>query len=302
MKKFVTYIFFFILFVVAIDQAVGKVCDYMQHNSKLGPIKQFDDLCLRDKHDILVMGSSRAKHHYVPQILKDSLGFDVYNAGYDGNGVILSYGVLQMIIERYKPRCIIYDIEPAFDIMVYKPDNERTRYLSNLKRYYSHSGVADVLKDVSRDTYLKSFSGLYRYNSEITSLCVEYIKGGEIYEDGYQPLLGEMQQFSLKEEENVENVVDSVKIGYLEKLIQCCDCNGIQIILSLSPKYQIAENGLYTIIYSMAEKYKVPIIDYYNVDEFLNDKSLFRDSMHLNSKGAIAFTNKISSEIKQMIN
>lgn len=45
--------------------------------------------------DIIILGSSSATHHYVLQIIEDSLGLSCYNCGEEGNGVVLAYGRLK---------------------------------------------------------------------------------------------------------------------------------------------------------------------------------------------------------------
>ena len=127
MKKFIFNILLFFGIVAVFDICVGFAGDYLQAHAKGGSTKEFNDLVKKDKHDILVLGSSRAHHHYDSPFLSDTLGLDVYNAGYNGNGVVLAYGILEMAIKNYKPKLVIFDVEPAFDINVYSEDNQHKR-------------------------------------------------------------------------------------------------------------------------------------------------------------------------------
>ena len=63
--------------------------DYMYFHAKGSSIREMNDVCLDNQYDVLIMGSSRAHHHYVPEIISDSLGLSCYNTGKDGNGIIL---------------------------------------------------------------------------------------------------------------------------------------------------------------------------------------------------------------------
>ena len=99
MKKYIVRIILFFAIVVLVDFVVGWAGDYLQTHAKGGDTKAINDLVKKDQHDILILGSSRAHHHYDTPFLSDTLNLDVYNAGYDGNGVILAYGILQMILE-----------------------------------------------------------------------------------------------------------------------------------------------------------------------------------------------------------
>ena len=73
MKKYIIYIVVFFAIVTAVDLAFGKVCDSITTHAKGGTTKQLVDLCVKDQYDILVMGSSKAHHNYIPQVFTDSL-------------------------------------------------------------------------------------------------------------------------------------------------------------------------------------------------------------------------------------
>lgn len=301
MKKYIAYILIFFVAVLVIDQLVGLAGDYMQHHSKPGPNKQFDDLCLNDEYDIIVMGSSRAHHHYVPQVLQDSLGLDVYNAGYDGNGIILAYGILQMITERYSPKCIIYDIEPTYDFYVYDYDKNMTRYLSTLKRYRPHEGVADMLKDISWETYLMSFSGLCKYNSSIIYSIKQWLFGGLTYDNGYEPLCGELPPDYIISHADYGMEIDNIKANYFHKFIHLCEDNDIELVLALSPEYGVGDNNIERYVEDLSVKNNLKLINCYSDEFFKGDPSLFKDSRHLNDNGAILFTKKILPFIRNCV-
>jgi hypothetical protein len=133
MKNSISKIVLFFVIVAVIDICFGKGMDYMHAHAKGGITREMNDVCLNSQYEVLVMGSSRAHHHYVPEIFTDSLGISCYNTGKDGNGIILMYGIYQMVSNRYKPSLIIYDIAKGFDIYKNSIDKDNTRYVSLLK-------------------------------------------------------------------------------------------------------------------------------------------------------------------------
>lgn len=175
MKKFIISILVFFAIVGLIDLGVGAFGGYLQEHSKGGTVRQFNDLVNKDKHDILILGSSRAHHHYDVPFMSDILGLDVYNAGLDGNGVVLADGILEMVLARYTPKVILFDVEPSFDIIVYGNDNNHVRYISNLKPYYKREGVSEIIKEVSMEEWYKVQSGMIRYNTKIINNLVDNI-------------------------------------------------------------------------------------------------------------------------------
>ena len=100
--------------------------------------------CKESKEDVILMGSSRASHHYVTQIITDSLGLICFNAGQDGNGIIMQYGRWKMISERYAPKVLIYDITPVFDLM----ENDNMTYIDHLKPFCSDGEVKDYVAEL----------------------------------------------------------------------------------------------------------------------------------------------------------
>ena len=190
MKRFIINILLFFAIVTVVDICVGFTGDYLQAHAKGGETRKTNDLVKNDYHDIVRFGSSRAAHHYDTPFLSDTLGLEVFNAGYDGNGVILSYGLLSMILERYKPRLVIFDVEPSFDIEIYPGDNGHKRYISTLKPYFDNTGAREVIKYVSEEEWYKAYSGMMRYNTTIISKVQDKIKGNTSKNKGYIPIHG----------------------------------------------------------------------------------------------------------------
>ena len=145
MRQFISKLLLFFVVMVGIDLMYGVVCDYLNSHAKGGTTGTQYYIAKQTSEDIIMMGSSRMHHHYVPQIIEESLGMPTYNAGIDGNGIILSYGYLLMITARYSPRIIIYDIS-GFDCD--KDDN--IKYLNNLKEFYKEPGIKDIFLDVKK--------------------------------------------------------------------------------------------------------------------------------------------------------
>ena len=89
MKKYLIKIFFYFIAIAVLDFVFGQACQYMNDHSKGGGIKSRYYVCKESTEDVLIFGSSRAKHHYVPDVIEDSLKVSCYNTGEDGNGIIL---------------------------------------------------------------------------------------------------------------------------------------------------------------------------------------------------------------------
>lgn len=300
MKRYILNILLFFALAWAIDSGVGIFGDYLQANAKGGETRILNDLVCKDTHDIVILGSSRAHHHYDTPFLSDTLGLDVYNAGYDGNGVILAYGLLEMILERYQPKLLIYDVEPDFDINVYQPDNNHKRYLAQLKPYFRHSGAGEVIKDVSSEEWYKVHSGMMRYNTSILSMTADYFRAYNPQLKGYAPHRGIYDKEPTKnKKKDVQR--DSFKLDYMARLLTLAQDHRIPIIVVASPKYGMTSSDALQPVKEICANKEVPFIDYYSDAEFMHHKEWFKEPMHLNADGARVFSKRIIDRISESI-
>lgn len=302
MKKFIIRVVAFVILVMSADQAVGYIGDYMIANVKSGRDAEIKHICFESEYDIIVLGSSRACHHYVPTIIEDSLNMDAcYNAGFDGNGVILMYSFLKQISERYTPKLVIYDVEPAFDYSVYLEDNNRKRYIDNLKPYYTNQIFKDIINDIDDNSNLKCLSGFYRYNCKLIQLYFEYknISDEHVCMKGYKPLEGTIDG-TTSAADRTQAEKDTTKIKYLKQLIELAQEKDIPLVLTASPKYKPQDYQKIKEIEAICKSYGIPFVDMY-LDEEFQDKDLFKDTSHLNNLGAEEFTKKIVRYINKIL-
>ena len=306
MKKFIVRVITFVILVMAADQAVGYIGDYMIANVKSGRDAEIKHICFESKYDVIILGSSRACHHYVSSIIEDSLYLNgsrnsCYNAGFDGNGVILMYSFLKQILERYSPKLIVYDVEPSFDYSVYHDDNNRKRYIDNLKPYYMNQTFMEIVNDIDENSYLKCMSGFYRYNCKLIQVYFEYKNSSDehIRMKGYKPLEGSINGATSAVDRS-EAEKDTTKIKYLKQLIELSKFKGIPLVLAASPKYKPQDYQKIKEIEAISKNYGIPFIDMY-LDEEFQDKNLFKDTSHLNNLGAEEFTKKIVRYINKIL-
>lgn len=290
MKKYLIRIVFFFVAVAILDILFGIVCQYMNDHSKGGGIKSRHYVCKESNEDILIFGSSRAKHHYVPDIIEDSLGMTCYNAGEDGNGIILCYGFLKMITERYSPKLIIYDVT-GFDM--YEDDN--MKYLDLLKPYYFESGIDSIFCSVNPKTQYMMLSNFYRYNTTCLRVFGNFIHPMANYPKGYAALTKTMEyEPELKEPTQIQ--VDTLKIHYFEEFIRLTKKSNIVLICCVSPSYKASDfDGYYTPVKQLCNQYEIPFLYYAAEPNIATNKQLFQDRTHLNDSGARIYTSLIGS-------
>ena len=95
--------------VAVVDVAVGKVMDWMlpQISNQGDTGKTY--YSLNDVNTpVVIVGSSRAAHHYVTEMIEDSLHMPSYNVARDGCFFSYNCCVINSILDRYTPKLIIW--------------------------------------------------------------------------------------------------------------------------------------------------------------------------------------------------
>lgn len=299
MKKFILKFLLFLACVVVMDFMFGIGFSWLRSHAKGGSTANCEYIANQANEDIIILGSSRATHHYVPEIIEDSLGMSCYNCGEEGNGVVLAYGRLKMLTNRYKPKLVIYEITPGYDYDAIEPNN---KYLGYLRAYYDIEGISDIFDDFDDDlSCLKMWSRMYQNTSRLLPDIVDNI----IFRDnhhGYEPLYGKMKEVIGTKSKKKIISIDSLKLLYLEKLIVLCKRRKIPLLFMASPKYDNEDNTNYEPAIELCKRYGVEFRNYINDLSISKRSELFQDIEHLNNEGATLFSQKIIPTIKAHLN
>lgn len=298
MKKFSISIFFFLCLFVIVDFLLGIGLDYFASHAKTGQAYKNYEIAETAAPDILILGSSRAVHHYVPEKFEDSFGLSTYVAGQDGNGIILMNPIMHHISERHKPKIIIYDITPIFDLY----DDDPHTYLRYLRLLKGKSAYADsLIHAIDPTETLKLHSRLFQYNSAPLSLVKCFFKKSKEFDHGYKPFFGSLNINTVPQLETSTHPVSDLKLKLFKDMIKYCHDNNIKLYFTISPSYNTAANATYTerdsALSSMIDDLGITVLDYSNNPTFANPK-YFKDNDHLNNIGSEVFTDSIIGRLK----
>ena len=292
MKRFIVNIVAMLLILVVVDVTFGYLNRFMIKEAKGGQTYCQEYICNHSNEDIIMMGSSRMRHHYNPVIIEQLTGMSCYNAGEDGGGIILNYGFYQMLIQRYTPKMIMYDLT-EFDF--YKGDNEK--YLGWLRKYYDNPKVKEIIDDVSPTEAIKNLSNLYRYNTRCIATLGDYLHPVRSYNKGYSAIEGVID-YEVIPQNFERQEVDSVKLKYLIRFIEDAKQKEIKLFFFASPQYEAKEgNDYYAPIDSLAELYNIDFYNHFFDEDISWHKEYFRDKGHMNGRGADLYTAKVVKEL-----
>lgn len=296
MKKFLSLCILLVLIVFFIDTISGFALRYFQNQSTGGDTGRIKYVVHKVNQQVLVFGSSRAHYHYNPDIIADSLKMSCYDCGQNGMGEIYFYAVYKMLLQRYRPQMIIYDIYPPYDLL--KNDNSRCLY--NLRPYYDIRGVDSVFWDINGAERIKMLSNLYRYNSRLSDFLKEYHGEPKLDNKGFESLSGKLSA-DFRNKESHDSIYDGLKIYYLEKLIRLCKQHRTQLIFVASPRFEYQRDVVYKGFKAVCKKYHIPFINYYSHNYLSANYRYFANDDHLNNIGATEFSKLISHDIKVLL-
>lgn len=303
MRKFLLKLSLFaVLFVVA-DKAVGLLATYLFDHARSGATEKNKYIVDRTNEDLLIFGSSRGVHHYDPRIFEDNLGVTCYNCAYDGCGIITAYGLLVSLTEHYTPKAIIYDVMPNFDYI--QDGDPNAKYLGPLKLLALGGGVKhgldSIFVDVAANEKWKMKSNMYKINSKLIQLLTENLVERNITVKGYLPMNKEMQQEPAIRETGLPTAIDGLKEHYLLKFIQLCKQKGVNLVFYASPSYRKTLDYQFDYIKELSDKEGICFVNHYCDTSFVQNRNYFYDSVHMNQRGATAYSSVVAAELRDSL-
>jgi hypothetical protein len=251
--------------------------------------------------DILILGSSRALHHYDTRIVTKLTGMQCYNAGENGMDILFHNLTLKSILKRYNPKIIILDLNVS-EFREVQTSYDRLSWL--LPFYKTHKDFAPVLLRRSKTEKLKLLSQIYPFNSSILQIIygvlpIKHTKSEDI--NGYVPLLGKWSKsIELRRNKN-QYTVDTFKVKMFEEILSLAGKHNVNLIVCVSPsfiKYDLSDKSL-VLAKSICTRYNVPFFELTENTLFTTRPDLFKDPEHLNYLGAQDFTAKIFNDIRR---
>ena len=297
-KKFIRSFLVVAGIIYLMDLSIGTGLKKMYQNQRSGYLYRSTYAIDSTTAGFLVIGSSRANHHYDSKIFEDELNAVFYNCGRDGQNVIYSCALSSAIIQRYKPKLIILDVLPnEFTTR----DEDR---LSSLLPYHDNEAIKSYLKYYGPFENIKLISQIYPYNSLLTSLLTgiseKNKKRSEDYH-GYTKLEGTMPDAPLVEFSE-PGKVDSIKLKVFQDMLARLDLEGIPVLVVFSPMYfKYKPTTSAEICSRLCSQYKTIRFLNFASDSAFRESRFFKDNNHLNETGAKLFSEELVRNIQTLI-
>jgi hypothetical protein len=235
--RFIINLLILFLIVIILDRTGGAISKHLYFTQVAGANYRSTYSMDSTKADILVFGSSRANHHYVPEIFEDSLKMSFYNTGRDGNFLLYNFAVFKTIIKRYSPKIIILDINAD---ELYYNDQNYDRLSSLLPYYYTHPEIQSIVKLRGPYEKYKFLSAIYPFNSSLLTIItgnLEINKKRKVDRKGYVPLSNLIKATTLIRLKDIPAKLDTTNIAAVKYMSNVCKLKNILLLFVQSPLY-----------------------------------------------------------------
>ncbi len=261
-------------------------------------------------YDIFYFGTSHAVMGFLPMELWDEYHMTSFNFANYGQWIPVNYWLLQLAMQYQKPKLVV------IDTYGYTSDDKASEGHNEIFDTFPYStikkeAVEDLFPTTHRLDYIFPFSIYHSKWNSIDKNC--FMKGTDLYfygkgsdENGLNgtdyPIWVEPQNdIGPINDTDVVNV-ESVGKDYLIKMIELCQENDIDVLLTTIP-YCVNDitigynNGVYEIADNNG-------VQFYNglVQDIVDVNTDFWDEGHLNSSGARKWTHSLGEYISNTYN
>lgn len=302
-------IFIALTLAMLVDQSFAALLDSRLTTCRKGEHGAINN-AIEAQPEIIILGSSRADHHFDDRRLTAAWGVRTFNAGVEGMGIPYSRVIQEQIFTKVHPKLVIVDViqfEEDMDCLhLLDPWYPRSRVLKGLLANTTELKANGTANGPSEDwgNRLLMASGTYRFAGK----SLEILKGARLPADpfGFHPLANDHHHHpGLKKKPKTMPWL----IPQLDSLVQEARAAGCQVILIFSPVYltgfRYGQEYCDVVINptrEYADQKGLPffVFDIKNHPE-LADETLYFDETHLNARGATIFTDLVAKKLRPFL-
>lgn len=290
--KFLTVL---LLAFIVMNVALGPLLKKEMSHIKYGIVGDVNK-AMASKAKVLVLGSSRAKHHYQTEVLAEFFQRDIYNMGVNGQGIEFSNAMLKTYLDQHDLDRLILDISPN----VFIPAVNESKLMSLLPLIDIYPHFKGMFPDSDPAVEIADYINLANYNSTLYDIVRDRVPGSVKDINGYEALNGFIVQTcdSIPYPPNPGDSINPRKWKFLQDLVSLCQERGVTLDIVISPIYcrtadvELLANAIGNLegdfqFYNYA--YSTPLS---------GNRKLFKDFYHLNGEGAQTYTKLFVKNLK----
>ena len=302
--KYFIAVILFVMGLLIVDRSIGyllaKVSPTIKSGASIGEINAGLE---NDDVDLIIFGSSRAKHHLDPGVMDEMLEMSGYNVSRDGLGIFFARMMQGILLERGNEAS--YHLMVADPKQVYRADSGRAWAL--MSHHLKNPVIAELAERSEVERRAKLHSRAYRFNSIVLPILRNLGSSPGFDGNGFLPLQGALKGIpegvpSYLPDSSVA-VVDEEVLKVYREFVRAGVSRGINVSVIVGPRLrkgkrsEMETNAVELIRAAVEESGGVfRLMDEVEYPEF-SDASLYRDVAHLNQAGAEMFSRIVAREI-----
>jgi hypothetical protein len=301
--RFLLKLFWVMAGFILLDKGIGGLLQHFYFNIKHGEQARTGFAIDSCRAETVILGSSRAAHHYVSPVIGQILNSSCYNAGKDKQRLPYCLAMLKMMYRRYSPRRIILDLNPT----AFEKNENGLEELSVLLPYYqTHPEIRSILNKRNRFEWIKTWSRLYCYNSLPLKIIFNNlsVERDAREKDGYVPLVIHKELIPARPEALPASLpLDSNLVNCFEAAIELAKIHHTEIVVVISPIYYKLPENLVTIqkARSLCYACHIPFLDFSQSRPFIdNGPACYLDMGHLNDSSALLFSRMLADSLAKI--
>jgi hypothetical protein len=306
MRRRVLTVILFVAAFVALDQVVGLTLEKLYFRTRTGEGGGLINEALTKNPDILLLGSSRMKHHLDPGVLEEELSMSAYNAGVNGQEFFYAAMLLDVRkTECKRPKIIILNVDrnSLADLPAEIPKARVFSY------YVDRSAlVRKILAEQSPLDRVKYWSRSFRANEKVFPIFKNVLARPKADGNGFEALPGTIKVAH----PDLKDVLpfSEFKKEIFREIVNSCRQSGTKLILLNSPEYisDPRQTELQAVWRGRMRTFlaEFPDVDFLEINGFtypkvFSDRNLYKDSAHLNGTGAEIFSRMVAKAVRERI-
>ena len=272
--------------------------------------------------DLLILGSSRARHHIDPALLSPDVARRPYNAGANGVGDLFYAGVVLDLAlrEGLRPRTVILQTDAwQFEggeqgergdrsprIERDEGADVKARRARGLSALYPFLDASPLLR-----RYVREHAGFrektllllhaYRFNGKVPNLVAHSLRRStpvDAARDGFEPLQGRLANATPAAGEPLSEL-DPAALEAFRAIVNLCARHGIRLVVVMPPYFEACacEGRRAGLPGTLRAQGADRVLDFGVPPSPLMQPGLWRDPAHLNSEGAALFSRILNDSL-----
>lgn len=303
MKQSLRYVLCVSGFIIIFFIAFGKVSYILQHkvhdNDTVGSFYNETG----EQMDVLFVGSSHSYRSFSPMALWNQTGIASYNLATPKQSIPCTYYLIKEGIRLQHPKVVVLE---TYGIRYIKDYDSKAKLHEVVDNIPLNATKIEMMKDFMSETMgfheqLEFAFPIIKYHSRWNALSPEDITPQKTWIRGFW-MEGKIRVQKEPKEVTEEKKIYAKNIEYLDKIIELCEENNMELVLVQAP---MANSDYYKTVCSKmntlkryAEDKEIPYITLDN--EIVLDYSIdFMDEGHLNFIGAEKATEYMGNWLKE---